>query len=140
MPDKLPADQLWQEWVKKADEDELNIKSILKHRDGTSNWVGFLAQQMAEKYMKGLLVFHKQGYPKIHDLLRIASLIAPSAENILVFDEELRRLSRLYIIDRYPGEMAELSWKEAEDAYAAAQRIKEFVLSEIAKKPAGIDN
>jgi HEPN domain. len=55
----------------------------------------------------------------------------------LVFDEELRRLSRLYIIDRYPGEMAELSWKEAEDAYAAAQRIKEFVLSEIAKKPAG---
>ncbi len=137
MPDKLPADQLWQEWVKKADENELNIKSILKHRDGTSNWVGFLAQQMAEKYLKALLVFHKRGYPKIHDLLRIASLIAPLAENVLAFDEELRRLTRLYIIDRYPGEMAELSWKEAEDAYAAARRIKEFVLSEIAKNPAG---
>ncbi len=137
MPDKFFADQLWQEWVKKADDDELNIKSILKHQDGTSNWVGFLAQQMAEKYLKALLVFHKRGYPKIHDLLRIASLIAPLAENVLAFDEELRRLTRLYIIDRYPGEMAELSWKEAEDAYAAARRIKEFVLSEIAKNPAG---
>jgi len=41
MPDKFFADQLWQEWVKKADDDELNIKSILKHQDGTSNWVGF---------------------------------------------------------------------------------------------------
>jgi len=103
MPDKLPADQLWQEWVKKADEDELNIKSILKHRDGTSNWVGFLAQQMAEKYMKGLLVFHEQKYPKIHFLNRIATLLEPFSPQIFDFAEDYNKLSQLYIIDRYPG-------------------------------------
>ena len=136
MPNKIPADQLWQEWVKRADEDELNIKSMLKHQDGTSNWVGFLAQQMAEKYLKGLLVFHGQEYPKIHDLLRIASLVAPLAAGVLVFDEELRKLSKLYVISRYPGDMMELPWEKTEEVYAAARRIKEFVLSEISKNPA----
>lgn len=43
MQNKLPADQNWQEWAKKADDDELNIESILKRRDGTPNCVGFLS-------------------------------------------------------------------------------------------------
>lgn len=137
MQNKIPADRIWQEWAKKADDDQLNIESILKHRDGTPNCIGFLAQQMAEKYMKGLLVFHEQKYPKIHFLNRIATLLEPFSPQIFDFAEDYNKLSQLYIIDRYPGDMLELSWEEAEDAYAAAQRIKEFVLSEIAKKPDG---
>ncbi|MBI2459091.1 MAG: HEPN domain-containing protein [Parcubacteria group bacterium] len=41
-------------WVRKARDDELNIRSILKHRDGAPSGVCFLSQQMAEKYLKGL--------------------------------------------------------------------------------------
>lgn len=29
---------------------------------------------------------------------------------------------------RYPGEFPEISWDEAEEAYKAAEKIKEFVL------------
>ena len=43
-----------------------------------------------------------------------------------------------YMPDKLPADQLWQEWvKKAEDAYAAAQRIKEFVLSEIAKKPAG---
>lgn len=90
---------------------------------------------MAEKYLKGLLVFHRQKYPKIHFLNRIATLLEPFSPRILDFAEDYNKLSQLYIIDRYPGEMPQLSWEEAEKAYAAALRIKEFILSEISKSP-----
>jgi len=118
---------------KKADNDQLNIESILKHRDGTPNCVGFLVEQMAEKYLKGLLVFYGQEYPKIHFLNRIATLLEPFSPQVFDFAEDFNKLSQMYVLDRYPGDMAELSWKEAEDAFAGASRIKEFVLSEITK-------
>ena len=136
MPNDNSADRIWQEWIKRADDDELNIKSILKHRDGTANIVGVLSQQMAEKYLKGLLVFHKQKYPRIHDLVRIATLLESMAPKIIELNnEKLDELSKLYTIDRYPGEMPDLTWEEAKEAYAAANKVKEFALKEFSKKP-----
>ena len=69
MPDKsLKKDLIVEEWIKKANDDELNAVSILKHRDGTPNCVCFLSQQTAEKYLKAFLVQEKKKYPKIHPL------------------------------------------------------------------------
>lgn len=53
------------EWIKKATEDELSCKSILRHMDASPSSVCFMAQQMGEKYLKALLVFHKKEFPKI---------------------------------------------------------------------------
>ncbi|MEI7621877.1 MAG: HEPN domain-containing protein [Candidatus Moraniibacteriota bacterium] len=55
-------------WVKKAQEDELNADSILKRRDGTPSVVCFLAQQLAEKYLKALLISFDLEVLKVHDL------------------------------------------------------------------------
>lgn len=57
-------EEIYQEWLKKAEDDELNAKSILKHRDGTPSGVCFLSQQIAEKCLKTLLVFNKKEFPK----------------------------------------------------------------------------
>jgi len=56
-------------WVKKAQEDELNANSILRHRDGTPGVVCFLAQQLPEKYLKVLLISFDLEVLKVHDLL-----------------------------------------------------------------------
>ena len=122
----------YQEWFKKADDDELNARSILKHRDGTPTVVCFLSQQMTEKYLKGLLIFYNKTFSKIHDLLELETLllkILPKIKKEL--HQDLKLLNRYYIETRYPGDYPEFYWSDAEEAFAAAKRIREFVLEKI---------
>lgn len=122
-----------QEWIKKANEDELSCKSILKHKDGSHSSVCFFSQQMAEKYLKILLIFHQKEFPKIHDLKRIATLIEPSVKDIFELEEEFNVLNKYYATTRYPGDFPEgFSWHDAEEAFKATRKIKEFVLKKIA--------
>ena len=45
----------YKEWLDKANDDYLNAKSILNHKDGAPSGVCFLSQQLAEKCLKALL-------------------------------------------------------------------------------------
>lgn len=62
-----------QEWLKKASEDQISIEAILKGK-GAPSTACFLSQQMAEKCLKGFLVFHEKHFPKVHDLLQLETL------------------------------------------------------------------
>lgn len=118
-------------WIKKAEEDELNVQSILKHRDGTPSVVCFLSQQIAEKYLKALLIFSDLELVKVHDLIKLNSFFKSDESQIKEIENETVLLNRYYIETRYVGDYPEFSWQEAEDAYAAAKKIKEFVLEKI---------
>ena len=115
-------------WFSKADDDELNIKSILKHRDGTPSAACFLSQQMAEKYLKGLLVFEKNELVKTHHLIKLKEIISDVVPDINMIHNEASILNDYYIETRYPGDFPEFTWNDAEKAYEAAKKIKEFVL------------
>lgn len=119
------------EWIKKAIDDELSCKSILKHRDAPPSPVCFMAQQMGEKYLKALLIFHKKDFPKVHDLKRIATLLESFETNIFNLDDAFNILNKYYVTTRYPGDYPEFTWKDAEKAFKAAQKIKNFVLDKI---------
>lgn len=95
------------EWIKKTNEDELSCRSLLKHKDASPTSVCFLAQQMAEKYLKALLIFHQKSFPKIHDLKRIATLIEPFEQNIFELEKEFNVLNKYYATTRYPGDFPE---------------------------------
>lgn len=120
-------------WFQKALDDELNAKSILTHRDGTPSMVCFVSQQMAEKYLKAFLVYKSKSFPKIHDLLSLASILLNflSKNELGEIKESLILLNRYYSETRYPGDFPEFTWKDAEEAFAAANKIKEFVLRKI---------
>ena len=45
------------EWFLSAQDDELAVESMLKNSDWPANTVCFLSQQMAEKSLKGFLIF-----------------------------------------------------------------------------------
>ena len=122
---------LYQEWFKKAEEDELSIRALLEEEGGAPSTICFLAQQMAEKYLKGLLVFRVQTFRKIHDLLDLETLLQSVDPDIVDIHAELTLLNRYYIETRYPGDYSEFSQKEAREAYQAALRIKEFVIEKI---------
>ncbi len=117
---------LVQEWLDRANDDELNARSILTHRDGTENAVCFLCQQGAEKLLKGLLILQHLEPPKIHDLLKLASLIEKSGLVMTSLIDDLNILDKFYIDTRYPGDYEKYSWSDAEEALKSLNKIKTF--------------
>lgn len=122
------------DWFLKAQEDESNIISLLKHKDGTPGMVCFLSQQMAEKYLKAFLVYVNKPFKKVHDLIELESSIDEKEKNIRSLHDDLKLLNRYYIETRYPGDYPEFSWQEAEGAYEAAKKIKNFIVDQIEAK------
>lgn len=121
------------EWFAKATDDELSIKDILNDREGSPNTVCFLCQQMAEKYLKGYLVFYNVEFPKIHQLDKLINFCKKIDRQFEKFKKESEFLSEFYIAARYPGDYPVFSFVDAEKAYKAALRIKKFVIAKTIK-------
>jgi len=128
---KSKKDLLAEEWFKKATDDELTVKSVLKHRDGAPNSVCFMSHQMAEKYLKGYLVLTRKWYPKIHTLDKLTALCMKIDPTFKELKEIVTFLDPFYTPARYPSNGPDFSWDDAEKAYNAAEGIKEFVLEKI---------
>ncbi|MBI4137934.1 MAG: HEPN domain-containing protein [Candidatus Sungbacteria bacterium] len=126
----MPDNAAYTEWFRKAEEDEFSARAVL--REGAPSTGCFLAQQMAEKYLKGLLIFHGKDFPKVHDLLEIETLLTDVEAKIKNVHDDVVVLNRYYIETRYPGDYEEFTRQECGDAYEAALRIKEFVLKKCA--------
>ena len=120
-----------EEWIKYAESDEKNASSLLKHRDGTPRGVCFLAQQMAEKYLKAFLVARKKWFPKIHYLDKLVELCGGLEQDFLELKQEAVFLNEFYSDSRYPMSFTSFFWEDAEEAFKSASKIKEFVLSHL---------
>jgi HEPN domain-containing protein len=90
----------------------------------------FLAQQMAEKYLKAFLVYRGWKLEKVHDLIKLLNeckKILPDFEDL---KEECILLNDYYIETRYPLDTpVDYAKKEAREALAAAERIGRFVVN-----------
>ncbi|MBI5786978.1 MAG: HEPN domain-containing protein, partial [Candidatus Niyogibacteria bacterium] len=75
-------------WLGKAGEDELSTHAVLKG-GGAFSTACFLSQQMAEKYLKGLLVFHNRSFPKVHDLLELETLLLDIEPGVKDYESDL---------------------------------------------------
>lgn len=124
----LPKELQVAEWFKKATDDELTCISILKHRDAPPNGVCFMSQQMAEKFLKGFLVARKKSFPKIHPIDALWELCKDLDESFEAIKGESVFLTGFYVATRYPGDFPEFTWKDAEEAFAAATKVKDFVM------------
>ncbi len=91
----------YKEWIRKAEDDKLSIQAILKE-NGPPNTVCFLSQQMAEKYLKTLMVFHHKKFPKVHDLLELESLVEKTNPDIRELDNENRYSQPLLYQNKIP--------------------------------------
>ena len=120
---------MYLEWFKKAEEDALSMKAVLK--EGHPSTGCFLAQQMAEKYLKGLMVFLNRNFPKVHDLLDLETLLLDVCPDIKEIHSDLDLLNRYYIETRYPGDYPEFSKEECRKSHQAAYRVKEFILRKV---------
>lgn len=126
------AEEKFGEWKRYADEDE-QIAEIAIREEGPPNQICFHSQQMAEKYLKGFLVFAKKRFEKRHQLDFLLNLCEKEDASFSELAEEVGYLADFYVETRYPGDIPEFSLIECEKAFEAAKRIKEFVLDKIKK-------
>ena len=119
------------EWLSRANDDELSARDILNDREGAPSTVCFLSQQIAEKYLKGYLVYANQKFPKIHALDVLVKLCQKIDKSFGSLKKEAEYLTEFYITTRYPGDFPIFSFKEAEKAFKAAIKIKNFVIKKI---------
>jgi len=122
----------YQEWLEKAEEDGIAGEELL---EGARVFgpACFHFQQMAEKYLKALLINSDNNFPKTHDLIALAALIEDNFPEIKEHREDFELLNSYYIETRYPGDFPEFNLKETQEAREAAYTIKEFVLGKIKK-------
>ena len=117
----------YEEWLEKAHEDELTARKLLK----TSRLyapICFHFQQMAEKYLKSLLVCLNKPFLKVHDLISLENILIKKFPEIHKMHSNLKLLNRFYIETRYPGSDIDFNLHDAQKADFAATKIKSFVL------------
>ena len=86
------------EWLRAAEDDLEDARVLL--RSGRYAGAAFHAHQAAEKALKAaIIVARGELPPRIHNLLRLASILGVKDEELLDY---LRRLNPHYRIARYP--------------------------------------
>lgn len=117
----------YKDWLEKGEHDLEDAQRLLEN-DGYTDTICFLAQQAAEKYLKGYLVFKKINPRPLHHLEELAKDCAGFEKGFLDWLDECRVLTRYYIETRYPPLVPiEYSKTEAKKAIKTAEDIIEFV-------------
>lgn len=117
-----------QEWIDKVEGDRKVARREIQTADPVWNVVCFLAQQCAEKYLKGFLEEYNIVFQKTHDLLVLLNSSAGSLSELDSLRPQLAHLSTFGIATRYPGTQAD------EEAAKDAIQITEVVRTVVRTK------
>ena len=124
----------YKDWMSKGDHDFEDAEKLLKN-GGHADTICFHAQQAAEKYLKGYLVYKNVNPRAIHHLEELAKDCAKFEKGFLGFLDECLLLTRYYIETRYPPLVPiEYSREEAKKAVDMAEEIMAFVKELLFKK------
>ena len=96
-----------QEWIDKAEGDRKVARREIQTADPVLNVVCFLAQQCAEKYLRGFLEEHNIAFHKTHDLLLLLQASRGLLSDLDSLRPQLAHLGTFGIATRYPGLMVE---------------------------------
>lgn len=122
------------EWFEKANEDYRSAEAILKNHEGAPSTACFLAQQMAEKYLKGYLVYKEKAFPKIHHLDRLVDRCQKFDPSFRKIKKIALELSDYYVTTRYPGDYPVYGVMTAKRALEQAIAVKDFIFDKICGK------
>lgn len=118
-------------WLRKADNDLLNIRNNLTAEDVPTDTICFHAQQAVEKLLKALLIAHGRNVAKSHDLVKLLTDVADLAPELGQFEELLEEISEYGVSVRYPDGYCDPTVEEARNAYETAEKIRCVVLSKL---------
>jgi HEPN domain-containing protein len=116
-------------WFLKAESDRHTVQRVLAGA-GPYDTACFHAQQVAEKYLKGLLAFMDQPIPRTHNLEELQQLCLTLVPALRITDVDLAELTPYAVQLRYDFEF----WPDretAEQAFNVAERVRIAVLATV---------
>lgn len=114
------------DWFRIAEKDLARVGRALE--DGDPELAGFCLQQAVEKFLKGFLLSKGWKLRRIHDLKALlddATVYDPTLEQ---FRQACQKISRYYMVERYPLMMStELTEEEVRASLEAVRGLIERV-------------
>ena len=101
MPDKPSQKSISEEWFLRGEHDLQSAKLLLQ-QGGATDTIAILAQQAAEKYLKGYLLTQGWKLQKTHDLEVLVSEAITHDKAFEQFLDFARVVSAYYLENRYP--------------------------------------
>lgn len=89
--------------------------------------VAFLAEQVAEKYLKGFLFLNGVEPPRIHDLPKLLDECVKINNNLKNIRDSCELLAGFYVETRYPPDMPDLTKEEIKKAVLEAKQVKDTI-------------
>lgn len=114
-------------WLNWAEKDLVAAEETFKNPRVAHEITAFHAQQAAEKYVKGFLIYHQKEFPRTHDLVRLAELAGEIDSNVLDLLRLLDDLTDYAVDPRYPDTAASVTTEDARRAIVHAKHVKETV-------------
>jgi HEPN domain-containing protein len=114
-------------WVQKAENDlTMATAALALGRQCPTDMACFHAQQCVEKYLKAMLLWRGQSFPRTHDLTVLVARCA-AADRPKLSPLEQEAMTRYATVTRYPGDYAPITLTEARRAAAVARRVRRFI-------------
>ena len=117
-------------WIKKGERDLKVAMRELAQQEIFTDVVCFHAQQAAEKYLKGYLVWLDIEPKRTHDLEDLVLLAGTKDKKILGLKDMLAELTPFAVESRYP-EFEEPSLEDTKRAIKIAQELKDYILKRL---------
>ena len=119
--------QLAQEWFNKAKND-FRYAEVGLRESYVFPQVAFLAQQVAEKYLKGFLVLQGVKPPRIHDLPKLLNQCTEKEPSLIDIVEQCEYLTQFSVTGRYPdSNVPDPNREDIQKAFDVAQEVKERI-------------
>lgn len=107
------------------------VAEILLKDSISPNAVCFHCQQIAEKYLKGFLIYMEREFEKIHAIPKLLESCMEIDPQFLELKPEAVALTIFYVQTRYPGDFPQFTFGDAQKALESAKKIKDFVLEKL---------
>ena len=117
-------------WLKKGERDLRVAMRELAQKEPFTDIVCFHAQQAAEKYLKGYLVWLDIEPKRTHDLEDLVLLAGTKDKGILILKDMLAELTPFAVEPRYP-EFEEPSLSDTKRAIKIVQELKDYILKRV---------
>jgi HEPN domain-containing protein len=114
-------------WLRKADNDLLNIENNLRADDVPWDTICFHAQQAAEKALKAVLVESGINPPRTHDLVTLLTRCVPLQPELAALEADCVELTVYGVASRYPDAVIDPGAEDGRAMAAAARRVREVV-------------
>ncbi|MFQ5419161.1 MAG: HEPN domain-containing protein [Anaerolineae bacterium] len=118
-----------QMWLDKAQSDLQTAEIILAAPTESPplDTVCFHCQQASEKFIKAFLIFHGKPFPFTHNLADLVAICMQVDLAFAAIQRKAETLTPFAVEIRYPDDFYMPTREEAEEAFAIATEIKDFI-------------